>query len=382
MKARAQALVPKLRERAAACEAQGEMPDQTFEELQSAGLFKLSQPAKFGGYELGFDVGIEMVMELARGCGSSAWVYGILQDHQSLAAMYPAEAQDEVWSAAPQALVASSFMPAGKATPQSGGYRLSGRWSFSSGSRFASWIILGCMLPPSEPGAAPLMSMMLVPKRDFRIEPNWNVIGLRGTGSNDIVVDDAFVPSHRILSVADANEGRNPGRHCHAGAVFARPFAATSTFTLCAPAVGIAAGAVERFVEEMSARESRGSRLAELATVQLRVAESSAEVDAGRLLIERCVREAQQTLERGEPLTLDERARNRRDGPFAVGLMISAVDRLHRGAGGQALHAAHPLARAFRDVHAVGAHLYTSWDIAGTTYGRVALGLPPGSPIV
>ena len=182
VRAAVRSLLPTIRSRAMACERARSVPDETVEELRQAGLYKLVQPAAYGGYEQDFVVLADLMMEMAGACASTAWVCGLLSAHQWLVGLFPAEAQSDVWGSNPGATFCGSYAPINEAAVASGGFRLNGRWSFASGCDNAQWAICAARLPaaaqrPTQP------AFLLVPASDYAIDDTWDVIGLAGTGS-------------------------------------------------------------------------------------------------------------------------------------------------------------------------------------------------------
>ncbi len=375
---RAETLVPVLRERAAETEAMRRIPDVTMRDLFDAELLKAVQPERWGGFEVGLDDALRITAALGRGCGATAWVYGVLSDHQITLGMYSAEAQDDVWGDSPEAVACSGLAFAGESRRVDGGYRVSGRWSFSSGSDHAAWVFVHSNAPGETAEQRPRTAYYLIPRDEFEIVDTWHVVGLAGTGSKDIVIEDVFVPEHRQLIVVDANEGRAPGTKVNPGPLYRMPRMATSPFLLTAPAIGVTEALLDLFLESIRTKASRGVKLAELGTIQMRIAESAAEVDAARLLLERDCEETMTIMRRGDTLTLEQRARNRRDMAYASTLCTRAADRLFTAVGGNGLYDGNEMRRQFHDIRAIGAHFVNSWDVAGTTYTKVALGLEPG----
>ena len=379
---RAHALVPVLRERGAETEALRRIPDETMRDLFDAELLKAVQPERWGGFEVDLDDALRITAALGRGCGATAWVYGVLSDHQITLGMYPEAAQADIWSASPEAVACSGLALAGEVRRADGGYRLSGRWSFSSGSDHAAWVFVHSHAPSDTPSDSadqrPRTAYYLVPRDDFQIVDTWHVIGLSGTGSKDILIEDVFVPEHRRLFVDEANQGRAPGTKVNLGPLFRMPRLATTPFLLTAPAIGLTEAMLEQFVESIRTKASRGVKLAELGTIQMRIAEAAAEVDAARLLLERDCAETMSVMRQDGALTLDQRARNRRDMAYASTLCARAADRLFTAAGANGLYDGNEMRRQFHDIRAIGAHFVNSWDVAGTTYSKVTLGLEPG----
>jgi 3-hydroxy-9,10-secoandrosta-1,3,5(10)-triene-9,17-dione monooxygenase len=379
---RAQALVPRLKERAQLADELRRCPDESIRELNAAGLMRVLQPRRVGGSELPWVALIDVGSELARGCGATAWTWANYAVHHWMLAFWPAESQEEIWGVDPAVLIASSMVfPAGKAVRVAGGYRLSGRWPFASGVDSATWSMLGGLVKGEGENAE--YRMFLVPREDYAIIDNWHVLGLRGTGSKEVAAQDVFVSEQRTLSVEATRGGANhPGAAINPAPLFRIPVFATFPYMLTGIALGIAQGAYETFVDGLRGRVARysGKSLADMNAMQLRVAEAAACIDtARRVMRDYCV--AAQTLaERGEVPDLLTKATWRRDGAFSAGLCERAVDVLFKAGGGGALFDNHPLQRAFRDVHAATAHISMIWEPQATTFGRIALGLPCDNP--
>jgi 3-hydroxy-9,10-secoandrosta-1,3,5(10)-triene-9,17-dione monooxygenase len=381
--ARARALVPLFRDRAPLADKLRRCPDESIRELIESGLMRVLQPRRVGGSELPWPVVlIDIGSELARGCGSTAWNWANYAVHHWMLAFWPIACQEEVWGADRDVLIASSMVfPAGKAQRVPGGYRLSGRWPFSSGVDPAAWNMLGGVV--HDEGAAGEYRMFLLPRPDYRIIDNWHVIGLRGTGSNDVEAADVFVPEHRALGVDATRGGDNhPGAAANPAPLFRIPVFATFPYMLTGIALGIAQGAYESVIEGLRGRVARysGKSLVDMTAVQIKIAEAAACIDTARRIMRDHCQTAQTLAERGEVPDLLQKATWRRDGAFSAELCERAVDVLFKTSGGSALFDDHPLQRAFRDVHAATAHISMMWEPQATTFGRVALGLPCDNP--
>jgi alkylation response protein AidB-like acyl-CoA dehydrogenase len=379
---RAAELVPTLRQRARETEKQRKVPSETIADLRRLELLKAAMPKRYGGFELDLDEVMALISELGRGCGATGWVFGVYCDHDMTMGMYDLEAQEDLWGRNREALVSAGLALGGTVKRAPGGYRVSGRWSFSSGCDHADWAFVHGAVPPGEGSTEPQSRYFLVPRSDWRIVDTWHVIGLCGTGSHDIEVTDAFVPEHRALVVADANEGRGPGTKVSSAPVHRLPRTATIPFCLGAPSIGIAQSMYDEFVGHMRPRASRGFALAEQATIQMRVAEAAAEIDSARLLLQRDCRETMVSMRANGALTLEERARNRRDMGYCVKLCVQASERLFAATGGAGIYLNTDMQRMYRDVLAVSRHYINSWDISGTTFGRVSFGLKPLHPSI
>jgi 3-hydroxy-9,10-secoandrosta-1,3,5(10)-triene-9,17-dione monooxygenase len=380
---RAEALVPVLRERAAQAEELRRLPDETIEDLHRSGLFRILQPKRVGGSELPFRAIVELVATISRGDASTGWVLANLAAHHWLLGMWPQRAQDEIWGESPDNLIGSALIfPRGRARPVPGGYRLSGRWPFSSGVDAATWSLIGAIVHDEEAGTTE-PRIFVLPASDFTIIDTWHVIGLSGTGSKDVAVEDVFVPEYRSVAVKQITGGPNPGSAVNPSVLYQLPAISLFAFCIAGVSLGIAQGAIEYFVETMRSRTSyyTGRNLADFVTVQVHLAEAAAIADAVRAVLLGDCDEATRLVGEGEIPSLDHRARYRRDGAYAATLCTKAVDVLFQATGGGAIYARNPLQRAFRDVHAANAHYVLNWDINGTMYGRVALGLSPDATL-
>jgi len=380
---RAEALVPILRERAAEAEELRRLPDETIEDLHRSGLFRILQPKRVGGSELPFRAIVELVATISRGDASTGWVLANLAAHHWLLGMWPQRAQDEIWGESPDNLIGSALIfPRGRARPVPGGYRLSGRWPFSSGVDAATWSLIGAIVHDQEAGTTE-PRIFVLPASDFTIIDTWHVIGLSGTGSKDVAVEDVFVPEYRSVAVKQITGGPNPGSTVNPSVLYQLPAISLFAFCIAGVSLGIAQGAIEYFVETMRSRTSyyTGRNLADFVTVQVHLAEAAAIADAVRAVLLGDCDEATRLVGEGEIPSLDHRARYRRDGAYAATLCTKAVDVLFQATGGGAIYARNPLQRAFRDVHAANAHYVLNWDINGTMYGRVALGLSPDATL-
>jgi resorcinol 4-hydroxylase (FADH2) len=378
--ARARGIAVVARERAQQTETDRRVGDDMIERMRQADLFRVMQPRAYGGFEYGFEVFAQIVAAIASGCGSTGWVYALLASHQWLIACFSQVAQDEVWQD-PTALAAGTYAPVARAVAVDGGYRLSGVGSFCSGCDNAQWQLLGGMIP--QPNGTTTPGFFLLRSGDCIIEDNWHTMGLAGTGSKNIVARDAFVPAHRTLAFSELADATAPGMRANSNPLYRQSFLAVLPITIVSPVLGMAEGALADFLAMASVRTTRGAvaggnrRMAELTTVQLRVAETSALIDAARLLMFRDLAEAFETAARGDAISMDVRLRNRRDQAFCVRLLVAAIDALFLAAGGQGLFLEQPLQRVWRDAHAAASHISLNWDSTGSMYGQFMLGLEP-----
>ena len=369
-------LLPALRERAQETEDARRVPVANVEGLQQAGFFRLLQPRRWDGIEASPADFYRAVRLVSSACGSTGWVSSVLGVHPWQLAIYDDRAQQEVWGESASTLVSSSYAPMGRATAVDGGFTFSGRWSFSSGCDHAQWVFLGGLVIGEE-GTPVDFRTFLLPRADYEIVDVWDTIGLRGTGSNDIVVKDVFVPEYRTLSFMDTGRCYGPGQALNDAPLYKLPFASVFSNSIAVPILGMAQGAYESYLEwtRERVRASTGSKAADDSFNQLRIAESAAQLDAAVLQIERNIAELLAHAERGEKIPTSLRVRTRRDQVNATAAGIAAVDRLFESAGGRALRSGTPIQRFWRDAHAGRVHAINDPEKVRVMYGQFELGL-------
>jgi len=377
--ARARALIPDLAAAARDAEAQRQVPVATMAQIKQAELHRLCQPARFGGFEYGGETLLDIAFPLASACAATAWCTLVAAGHHWLLAKFDRQAQEDVWDADPHAMLCGSYAPTGKASPEDGGYRLSGTWSFASGCDHASWAIVGGLIP----GRNPRPGFFLIPADDYIVDDDWFTSGLAGTGSKTIASGGCFVPAHRVIEFAAAMGADAPGTALHTSPLYKLPLVSYVATLLGSVAVGAAQGAVRDYQDRIKVRETRGAiaggrmRMADFATIQVRIGEAAACVATAETLLRNIMRQLDEAARSGRALTTEERITLRRDQAFAVKLAIQATDALNASTGGAGLYLTDPVQRAWRDANAVGRHVSLNWDAVGTMYGQMVLGLPP-----
>lgn len=378
---RARKIAEIARERGTQTENDRRVSADMIEMMRNNDLFRILQPAEFGGFEYGFDLFVDIGATIAEGCASTGWVCSIGMVHQWLISLFPIEAQQDVWAKNPGAIAYGSYAPAGQAVIADDGFRLSGKWSFASGCDNAQWFLLGGLIDKPEGGKEAVF--YLVDAAQCSIDDTWFTMGLAGTGSKTVVVDNVFVPSHRVVRTAELTAGTSPGALRSKNPLYKVSLLALLPLCLVAPTLGMAQGALKSFLHTLQTRVTRGAvagannRMAEFATVQLRVAEATASIDAGRLLIYRDIAETLRCAEEGGAITVDMRIRNRLDHAFCAKLFTQAVDALFMASGGNAIYSDKEIQRSWRDIHAANVHISLNWDAVGTMHGQHALGLEP-----
>lgn len=370
-------LLPGFRERAVAAEQARQVPAESIAELQEAGLFAMLQPQRYGGLEADPVEFYEVVRAVATADGSTGWVSSVVGIHPWQLALFPEQAQDDVWGTDPRTLVSSSYAPMGKLTPVEGGYRVSGRWSFSSGSDHCSWALLGALVMGDDGKPVDFLTI-LVPRSDYRIEDVWDVVGLKATGSNDIVIEDQYLPAHRTLSFNDVTALRCPGQAVNTSPLYKLPFGTLFSNTITAPIIGMAQGAYEAHVETMRERvrvSYGGQKVAQDPFAHVRVARAASDIDAAWLQLVRNVQEEVTFANAGQDLPMELRLRARRDQVRGTERAIEAIDLLFKNSGGRSLKTGNPIERAWRDAHAGSVHAANDTERWLAMYGKGAFGL-------
>ncbi|MFF4772703.1 3-hydroxy-9,10-secoandrosta-1,3,5(10)-triene-9,17-dione monooxygenase oxygenase subunit [Microtetraspora fusca] len=371
------ALLPSIAGRAPSTDENGRVPAETIRELVEAGVFRMLQPRRYGGAESDPVRFYEVVREISGVCGSTGWVAAVLGVHPWQLGLFAEAAQDDVWGADPDTLVASSYAPVGRLIPVEGGYELSGRWRFSSGCEHASWALIGGLIVGAEGRPVDFMTV-LVPRTDYRIEEVWDVIGLRGTASNDIIVERAFVPEYRTMRNYEQAQLRGPGQKVNTGPLYRMPFATVFTSAITGAVVGAVAGCYASYVAAMRDRvrlSLGGGRFAEDQFAQVAVARAASEIDAAILQMDRNIREVYQHAVDGVEIPMELRLRARRDQVRATERVLEAIDILFKTAGGNSLQRGNPIERAWRDAHAGSVHVANDVERALAMYGKAEFGL-------
>lgn len=364
---RATGLVPVLRQRAALTEELRRIPDETVADLIESQIMRVAVPQRYGGIEASHATMFEVAFELGRGCGASAWCYSLWAVHSWLLGYWPQEAQEEFFASGPDTLASSAFAPDGKTlTACEGGFRVSGQWQFSSGCDAAAWAVLGARHSSG-------VAWILVPRADYEIVDTWFVSGLSGSGSKDIRIEDKFVPAHRVLLDAfGAGENEQNAWELHGETRYRLPMRLLLGWDLVSPLVGIAQGCIDDFISRIRA-QTGGARTVDSVPMQVRLAHSGAEVDAAKALFLKDVGKTLEMAASGARFSELYRARDARDRAFVSNLCLQAINRLFEASGAHSLFQSEAIQRFHRDAHALSHRDLMLMDLAGQTYGRLAL---------
>ncbi|MFD6102490.1 acyl-CoA dehydrogenase family protein [Nocardia salmonicida] len=375
------AIADQLREQAPEAERLGQLPDATAQLLKAAGPIRLLQPKKYSGYEAHPREFAETVMATAALDPASGWIAGIVGVHPWQLAFADPKVQDEVWADDHDTWMASPYAPTGIARPVDGGYIFNGRWQFSSGTDHCDWIFLGAMLGDTEGKMAlpPTMLHMILPRQDYQIvEDSWNVVGLKGTGSKDIIVKDAFVPDYRVMNGDHVIDGTAQKEYGVTETLYKMPWSTMFPLGISSAVVGIAEGALAAHLDYQRDRVgAQGTAVKDDPYVLFAIGEAAADINAARQELLANADMIFDAVDAGKEISFAERAAVRRTQVRAAWRAVTAVDQIFARSGGNAMRIDKPLQRYWRDAHVGLAHAI---HVPSTVYHASAvssLGLEP-----
>ena len=375
---RARDLVPTLKARAAQCEADRRVPKETVADMQAAGFFEVLKPAQYGGYEMDPQVFYAIVRTLAEGCMSTAWIYGVIGVHNWQIALFDPQAAADVWKDSNDVLIASTYMPKGQVTPVEGGFKFSGRWAFSSGIDHCDWVFLGGLI--FNEGQPPEYRTFLIPRSDFKVIDTWHVMGLKGTGSNDVVVEDVFVPEYRTHKASDGFMGTNPGRDTFTSDLYKLPFGQIFVRAVSTAAIGALQGMLDEFVGFGRAQiGSMGAKTSDNPLAQQAVADATNAVDEMVTILDRNFDVLMDKIRAGEPLDdINQRLHFRNQAAQVVDRCAQNAWKIFSSTGGQGIFTQLPYHRYLNDIQAARGHYANNPDQFAKNFGAVALGAENG----
>lgn len=373
---RARELIPALKQRSEQATNDRCLPAESVREMQEAGFFRVLQPKRYGGLELGPQTFFDIQMALAEGCMSTAWVYGVVAVHPFQLALFDVKAQDDVWGTNNATLVSSSYQPVGKVERVEGGFLLSGRWGFSSGCDHCEWVLLGAMVPPTEPGGAIDMRTFLLPRKDYKIVHDWTVFGLQATGSHGIVVDKAFVPEYRTHRAVDGFLCKNPGQSVNTATLYRLPWAQIFVRAVSTGAIGALQGALDAFKSIASKRVSTNTGKA--TKLDPAVLNAAAKTQTAILEMKTVLASSfaamLERLRAGEEISIQDRLQYRSASSQVVRRCADLCDDLMPLLGGRAIYMDSPLIRYWLDINAARAHIANDPTLIGSSLGAHYLG--------
>ena len=376
--ARARDIRPLLEKQASQTDSLRRLPDDVVRALRDNGLCRLMVPKRHGGYQTSIRTYIEVMAEVGRGCGSTAWVASLINVCEWLAALFPDRAQQDVWGADRNAWIAGSLAPNGIAVPVDGGWRVSGKWPWASGSMHAQWVACGIHME-NERGEMTNLGLSLMPIADVTVEDTWFMVGMKGTGSNTIIAKDVFVPEHRFLPYPPAFQGQYRTEHVDEP-VYRVALVPVTVLILAGSQLGAASTALEYVMAKSKTRgitHTTFQRQAESSGFQMLVAEAAMKIDTAYLHALRAADDLDRASGAGRHPDLTERARVRMDTALTAKYARDAVELLVQAHGTSSLADYNPLQRVWRDVHVASHHAITEWQVNLEVYGRALLGVEP-----
>jgi 4-hydroxyphenylacetate 3-monooxygenase len=383
MTERIRGILPEIASRAERCEEMRMVPHENVAALRAAGYLRGMIPLAYGGGEEDPVDLYRAARLLASVCPSTAWAMQLLMGHSHVVAAFSKQAQDEIWGGNPEAVCCSSVAAMGKFEQVSGGVRVSGKYQFSSGCDHAEWAILGGHLANATSGESE-HCLVIVHKSDYQIVDTWFAVGLKGSGSKDIVVENAFVPDHRVESMAALFMGKSAGVGVHSGNLYRIPFSAIFGASFSVVALGAADGLLQAYKDRLQGRTSAitGQKAIDAMPSYMRLAESAHELYAATLMLEKDWNDFVAFAAGALELTPDIMTGWRSNQAFAVKLAVRAADRLYEASGGTAGYLKSPIQRFWRDVHMAASHYYVDYDLAARILGRHLMGLPPDRTLI
>lgn len=364
----ARAFAERIPDRLVETEELRSLPAASISDMFEAGFARALVPARFGGNQLDWEAAFEAIRIVGMADASHAWCAGLLMEMAQFAGYLSPEAQEAVWADGPDVAIASTVIPSTKIEIDGDGYRLTGAGPFTSGVNHADWAFVAGMVPRE---SGPDWSLFLVPSSDYEVKDTWNSIGMRGTGSNTVVTDGTYVPATHMLRIADLRDGAGAGSSWHDAPLYRLPWLSFGPLVFIAPMLGAAQGAYQTFADWTRTRVTKtGSAMADLPTIQLKLANAAANIDAAELLLRRAVA---QTL-RDEPPTIEQRARSGRDFWFCGQRLTEAADLIMGMAGSAGFAESNAIQRYWRDIHMMATHISMN-DGTSLHWARMELGL-------
>lgn len=380
---RLQKILPEIAKNANKAEDERKAPEENIRLLNEIQLNRAFLPKAYGGFEISLPDFAECVVELSKACAGTSWAYSLLCTHNHQLAMFPKKLQDEIWGENPDAVASSSIAPFSTIEEVEGGIRLSGEMGWSSGCDHADWAIVGCNRFDQEGNK--IYSFAVIPRSDYDIVDNWFVMGMKGSGSKTLKIENVFIPEHRIQAAQDMMTGKSAGFGLYPDSkIYYSPYRPYFACGFSAISLGVAERMLEAFKERTKnrVRAYTGAKVGAATPALMRLAESTHQILAARALLEKTWEDHKVHAEKKEYPSSETLAFWRTNQAYAVKMCIEAVDRLFSAAGGSAWFDGNELQRLFRDVHMTGAHAYTDYDVCAQILGRELMGLEPDPTMV
>jgi alkylation response protein AidB-like acyl-CoA dehydrogenase len=376
--------VARLAQRAAEAEELRRLPEATLADFRDSGLSRLLLPARYGGEQVPFSAILDPVRRMAHGCVSSAWTLGFYILHNWMLALFDERAQDEVFAGGP-VLCPAPLAPTGRGVPVEGGVRLTGRWSWATGIMAADWVMVGALCCPGAAGSATSGSddamypaLVLLPADQVRVEDVWHTAGMRATGSNDVVIDDVFVPEHRLVKVTDIYAGTAPGAALYPSATYRWPMVPALALVAAMPALGAAEHVADVFADRLGERVLAYSGVAQKQqpAAQIRLGDARVRLRALDGLLRDTVTTLETMVADGVRIPRAVRAKARVAAAHIVHESRSVIADLLESSGASVQFLTSPLQRAKRDVDVISGHVVFDYDVSRELAGALEVGVP------
>ncbi|HEY7054308.1 MAG TPA: acyl-CoA dehydrogenase family protein [Mycobacterium sp.] len=365
--------VARVAERAEEAEQLRMLPQATVDELIASGFTELLVPARYGGQQADFPALLDPVRRLAHGCASTAWTIGFYALHNWMLALFDEAAQEEAFGTRPF-LAPAPLAPTGRGSPAPGGVTLSGRWSWATGVMHGNWIIVGALCGADD---ALYPALALLPANDIQVVDVWHTDGMRATGSNDVVITDAFVPEHRLVRVTDIYAGTAPGSALHDGTAYRWPMVPALGLLAAMPALGSAERVAEVYAQRLSERviAYEGVKQKDKPMAQARLGEAHVRLRALRGLLAETVGEIETLVSTGDPVPRRVRGAARMAAAHIVHESRAVIGDLLEASGASAHFSSSFLQRAKRDVDVISGHVIFDYDTSRELAGALAIGM-------
>ncbi len=364
--------IARLADRAGEAEKLRRLPQASIDDYRQSGLAGLLLPKRYGGRQAEFPEILDVVRRLAHGCTSSAWTLGFYTLHNWMLALFGEQAQDEVFADGP-VLCPAPLAPTGRGTPVDTGVRLTGRWSWATGVMDADWVLVGAICGPDD---APYPALVLLPAKDIRVDDVWHTAGMCATGSNDVIVDDVWVPGHRLVTVADIYGGTAPGAALHDAAVYRWPMVPALALTAAMPALGTAERVADLYASRLGERVLAYSGAAQKnqPAAQVRLGDARVRLRAMRGLVQTAADDIQARVSSARHVGRAVRAGVRAAAAHVVHESRSVIADLLESSGASAQFLDDPLQRAKRDVDVISGHVVFDYDVSRELAGALEIG--------
>lgn len=376
---RVRALAPFVAEHAEQAERERKPVDEVIRRLEATGVFRSFVPRRFGGYEIDVDTFIDVGLAVGEACTSTGWVTTFYMEHNWMLAQFPPATQQAIFGAQPYILAPASISPNGVAEAVEGGYRMSGRWAWGTGVMHADWVILNGIVA----GPVPDPRLFIVRREEISVEDTWYCEGMEGTGSNDMIAEDLFVPTDRSESLLGMALGRGSGSQWHESPTYRCPMLPFLSITAAVPAVGAARGALALFIERLGGRTlyGTGTKQAQRQAAQIRLGEVAEQISAAETLLRKAGADLTTWGTADEVCPPEERARLRLAIARVVRECRDAITTIMEASGASAHLRSNPMQRISRDVNTLSCHTVFDMEVGAENYGRLLLGMDPASPV-